>query len=544
MSTNDEDVSVRNDNDSKEKEKEQSESPREVDTQLEPEPQNSEVKSVNLSTVLTQELWSDDASIVENALQDLAADTGEHKNTRKQALTMGALSTVLAVTKKWSDHQKIQSNAIDVLFDLTYDRGSRDIFSELGGIEQVVEALFICMEIRSAVENGLAILKDHLSDSVENVEKFMKHRAVELCEECLETYNYSCQADLFNGVYEILKVILQHNQFRREILLSDIVLQTCLRISVHGSPYPCKPIIEWNMLQVIKLLGKEDSFDLSSKVDALKLNGSVDESVDGTNDKEVKERDYANIAKMVTVDMWSDDPESVKKAVIYIKNRHRDEIFNFGGHMNTLAVMKKWNEQSEIQRSCLDILWKLCENDQTVSMTLVLADGIDIVLNAMKLNKQDTAACKVGFSITAALLSNTTLSNIKESAVTFGENGGVKLIGEVLEGLPYDDSQDYSASIHFAALNVMEAIAKHRDFRHPLFGEGVVPAIHKQVQKFGERDEEHSLEMHYSRLLRLLGSFGSDEESYWRMGKPCEENAENKEEEMDCKDDTENEETQ
>eukprot|EP00956_Cyclotella_meneghiniana_P014891 scaffold22541_cov42-Cyclotella_meneghiniana.AAC.4 len=200
---------MRNDNDSKEKE--QSESPREVDTQLDPEPQNSEVKAVNLSTVLTQDLWSDDASIVESALDDLAGDTGEHENTCKQALTMGALSTVLAVTKKWSDHQKIQSNAIKVLFYLTSDRGSRDIFSELGGIEQVVEAMFICMEIRSAVENGLTILKDQLSDSVENVEKTIKHHAVKLFEECLKFYNYICQGEIYNEVYEILKVILQRH---------------------------------------------------------------------------------------------------------------------------------------------------------------------------------------------------------------------------------------------------------------------------------------------------------------------------------------------
>eukprot|EP00956_Cyclotella_meneghiniana_P004253 scaffold5201_cov42-Cyclotella_meneghiniana.AAC.7 len=74
----------------------------------------------------------------------------------------------------------------------------------------------------------------------------------------------------------------------------------------------------------------------------------------------------------------------------------------------------------------------------------------------------------------------------------------------------------------------MEAIAKLRHLRHPLFGEGVAPAKYMQVQKFRERDDD----------------LFSDEESYWRIGKPCEENAENKEEEMDCKDDTENEETQ
>lgn len=405
------------------------------------------------------------------------------------------------------------------------------------------------MKIRSAVEHGLIVLKDQLSDSVENIEKFMKHRGVELFEKCLQTYNISCQVDVYIEVYEMLKVILEHNQFRREILLSDIVPHTCPRICAHGSPYPLKPPCEWIMLKVIELLGREDIVDLSSKVDALKLKRSVNK----TNIEEVNVNNFTTIGKMVTVDMLSDDPESVKKAVIYMKTCHHDEIFHFGGHMTTLAVMKKWIEESEIQMSCMDVLWKVCQTSETVSMTVVLAGGIDIVLNAMKLNKHNIATCKIGFSISSALLSNTILLNNEDSARTFGANGGVRLIGEVLEELPYDDSHGYSASIYFAALNVMEAIAKHRDLRHPLFGEGVIPAIHTEVQQIGERDEEHPLEMHYLRFLRLLGSFGRDEESSYRLGKPCEKCnrpatcgkcGENKDEKMDCKDHNETDETQ
>lgn len=104
MSANGEDVDVRNEENDNSKEIEQSD---EVKTQPETQTEeDSEVKVVDLSVVLTRELWSDDASAVEGALKDLVLDTGKHENTRKQALTMGALSTVLAVMKKWGEQKK------------------------------------------------------------------------------------------------------------------------------------------------------------------------------------------------------------------------------------------------------------------------------------------------------------------------------------------------------------------------------------------------------------------------------------------------------